>query len=275
MKHKYSSHIDMKILMKKLKQDDIFALASQLSYSLLLSFFPFLIFLMTIMGSSNISSRDMLFFLKSIIPHTAYTMIYTTVVEIFDSKKTNLLSFSLIMTIIVASNGFHAVIRGLNKAYYDYEKRSFFKIRIISIFCTFVLVVLIIFSIILLVLGNILSYKITQYFNFPNFYNLVFIILRYTVTFIAMTFFFAFIYKLTPSRTLSFRSVLPGALFTSIGWIICSMCFAFYVNNFNNYSKTYGSIGAVIVLMVWLFLTSVIILIGGEINGLIAKSPKR
>lgn len=272
MEHKWNNYINIKELIKKLKKDDTFALASQLAYSLLLSFFPFLIFLMTIMGSSNISSSDMLLFLKNIIPETSYTMIYDTIIEVFDTKDTNLLSFSLIFTIIVASNGFHAVIRGLNKAYDDYEKRSFFKIRIISILCTFVLVVIIIFSIILLVLGNILSYKITQYFNLPISYNLVFLILRYTITFIAMTFFFAFIYKLTPSRILSFKDVLLGALFTSIGWVVCSMCFAFYVNNFNNYSKTYGSIGAVIVLMLWLFLTSLIILIGGEINGLIDRS---
>jgi membrane protein len=80
---------------------------------------------------------------------------------------------------------------------------------------------------------------------------------------------FAIIYRLTPTRNLTFKEVLPGASFATVCWVLSSMGFAFYVDNFNNYSRTYGSIGAVIVLMIWLFLSSVILLVGGEINALL------
>jgi membrane protein len=112
-------------LIHKLIKDDIFALASQLAYSLLLSFFPFLIFLFTIAGYSSVRSQDVLISLKNILPYNAYSLIYTTVIEIFDFKKGNLLSFSFIVTIWVASYGFNAVIKALNKAYEEGGVQTF------------------------------------------------------------------------------------------------------------------------------------------------------
>lgn len=258
-------------LINKLKEDDIFSLGSQLAYSLLLSFFPFLIFLMTIIGFSSITSSDVLFNLKTILPRTAYELIHTTIVEIFDTQKSDLLSFSLIITIWVASNGFYAVIKGLNKAYEDDEERPFWKVRLISILCTFVFALMIVFSLFLLVLGNLIGYAITKRFNLPFSFNFLWLFLRYFITFISMILIFAIIYRLTPTRTLTFKEVLPGASFATVGWVLSSMGFAYYVDNFNNYSRTYGSIGAVIVLMIWLFLSSVILLVGGEINALLTK----
>lgn len=258
-------------LINKLKEDDIFALGSQLAYSLLLSLFPFLIFLMTIIGFSSISSSDVLFSLKTILPRTAYELIQTTIVEIFDTQKSDLLSFSLIITIWVASNGFYAVIKGLNKAYEDDEERPFWKIRLISILCTFVFAIMIIFSLFLLVLGNLIEYNITRRFVLSFNFHFFWLFLRYFLTFVSMILIFAIIYRLTPTRNLTFKEVLPGASFATVCWVFSSMGFAFYVDNFNNYSRTYGSIGAVIVLMIWLFLSSVILLVGGEINALLKK----
>ncbi|WP_407647674.1 YihY/virulence factor BrkB family protein [Clostridium brassicae] len=259
---------NLKMLLYKMREDDIFALSSQLAYSLLLSFFPFMIFLMTIIGLSSVSSSDVLLNLRTILPEATYELIYTTVIEVFDTQKKDLLSFSLIITIWVSSNGFYAVIKGLNKAYDDHEERPFWKIRITAILCTFVLIFMIIFSLFLLVLGNLIGYAAIKYLRIPFTFNTIWMILRYSITFVSLIFIFSFIYRVTPSRNLAFKNVLSGSIFAAAGWIISSMCFAFYVDNFNNYSKTYGSIGAVIVLLIWLFLTSVIILVGGEINAL-------
>ncbi|QGU95863.1 YihY family inner membrane protein [Clostridium bovifaecis] len=256
-------------LIHKLIKDDIFALGSQLAYSLLLSFFPFLIFLFTIAGYSSVKSQDVLISLKTLLPSNAYSLIYATVIEIFDFKKGNLLSFSFIVTIWVASNGFNAVIKALNKAYDEEECRPFWKLQFIAILCTFALTFLIILSLFILVLGNIIGYKLGSWLSLPPNFHFVWDFLRYLLTLILMTFIFALLYKLTPCRRLELWEVLPGAVFTTIGWVLASMGFTFYVDNFANYSRLYGSIGAVIVLMIWLFLTSVIILIGGEINSLL------
>ncbi|MCY6484498.1 YihY/virulence factor BrkB family protein [Clostridium aestuarii] len=259
-------------LIYKTKEDDIFALGSQLAYSLLLSFFPFLIFLMTMIGFSSVTSNDVLLSLRRIMPSNAFELIYATVIEIFDSRKSDLLSFSLIITIFIASNGFTAVINALNKAYDMNENRSFWEVYLTAILCTFILAFMIMFSLFLLVLGNLIGITISTTFNLPSTFDFVWDLLRYFITLMSMIFIFAIIYKLTPARKLKFVEVLPGSIFATIGWLIASMCFAFYVDNFNNYSKLYGGIGAVIVLLIWLFLTSVIILIGGEINSLLIES---
>lgn len=258
-------------LMKKLRDDDILALASQLSYSLLLSLFPFLIFLFTLAGYSSIKSDDVLINLKNILPYNVYSLISTTVIEIFDFRKGNLLSLSILITIWIASSGFNAVIKALNKAYDEDECRSFWKLQIVSILSTFVLAFLIIFSLFLLVLGNLLGYKISLWLNFPPNFHYIWDSFRYLLTLLIMIFIFSLLYKITPCRESTFSEALPGSIFTTIGWIVVSLGFAFYVDNFANYSRLYGSIGAVIALMVWLYLTSVIILIGGEINSLLAK----
>lgn len=258
-------------LFYKAKEDDIFALASQLAYSLLLSFFPFLIFLFTIAGYSTVESKDVLISLNSILPYNAYTLIDKTVIEIFDSRKSNLLSFSFITTVWIASSGFNAVIKALNKAYDADECRPFWKVQLISILSVLGLTFLIIFSLFILVLGNLIKYKFASWFTSINSFYFLWDFLKYLVTLFIMVFVFALLYKITPCKRLTLWNALPGAIFTTIGWIIISMAFSFYVDNFANYSRLYGSIGAVIALLVWLFLTSVIILLGGEINSLLSK----
>ncbi|MCY6355129.1 YihY/virulence factor BrkB family protein [Clostridium sp. ZS2-4] len=271
MKGKLNKSVFLRLL-NKLKEDDILALGSQLAYSLLLSFFPFLIFLLTIIGFSSVTSSDVLFSLKSILPKPAYELISTTIIEIFDSQKSDLLSFSLLVTIWISSNGFYAVIKGLNKAYDDDEKRPFWKVRVTSIICTFILVLMIIFSLVLLVLGNAIGMTLSTRLNLPGNFDILWKVLRYVITLVSMVFTFALIYMFTPTRNLVLKNVLPGAVFATIGWVVVSIGFAFYVDNFNNYSRIYGSIGAVIILMIWLFLSSIILLTGGEINGLYLNS---
>jgi len=95
-------------------------------------------------------------------------------------------------------------------------------------------------------------------------------VFRYFIILCVMVLIFAALYRYTPSKRLSWREVFPGSVFATIGWVIVSVGFSFYVNNFGNYSRLYGSIGAVIILLTWLFLTSIIIILGGEVNATLA-----
>jgi len=150
--------INIKGLIKRIIDDEIFALASQLSYSLLLAFFPFLIFLMTLIGFSSINSELVLSELSNILPTSAYELVRNTVVEILETRNTNLLSFGIILTLWTASSGFRSVIKGINKAYDEKEKRSLFKVIGISIISTLGLGFLIIITILLLVFGQMALY---------------------------------------------------------------------------------------------------------------------
>ncbi|MCB2293986.1 YihY/virulence factor BrkB family protein [Clostridium algoriphilum] len=250
--------------------DDITALAAQLTYYLLLSFFPFLLLLLTILGYSDLKNTDVLTYLHQIMPKSAFDLIYTTVIGVSKSRTGNLLSISLIGTIWSGSSGFTAIIKGLNKAYDEEETRPYWKILAISILFMLGLAVAIIASVALVVFGQMIGRTIATYLNLSSNFILNWDIIRYLVSLSGMALTFAALYHFTPCRRLTWKEVLPGATFSTLGWLTSSLGFAYYVNNYNNYSGIYGSIGGVIVLMVWLYITSIIILLGGELNALLA-----
>ncbi|SHK59990.1 membrane protein [Clostridium cavendishii DSM 21758] len=260
-----------KTLYTKILEDDIFALAAQLSYNLILAFFPFLIFLLTLIGFSSLDSNSVLELLKPVIPHSSYYLIKEIVVEVVDVQRSGLLWFSIGLSIWTAASGFSAVINGLNKAYSVKDKRSFIKIRIISIICTFILAILIILTLFLLVFGDLIGQYLLNTFHFDLAIHFIWNVLRIIIIISMMVITFVALYNYTPSKRLGWRKVLPGAITTTIGWIISSYAFAFYVNNFSNYSRLYGSLGAVVVLMTWIFITSLILIVGGEINAVLAN----
>ena len=261
---------DIKSLIFRFQDDDVLAMSSQLAYSMLLAFFPFLMFLLTVVGFSPIKSEDVLAGLKGILPKEAYSLIRKTVVEVVDTKNGHLLSLSLVFTVWSASSGLTAVIKGLNKAYDEEEKRSFIKVQIVAILNTIALVFMILAAFIFLVFGNVLGKFIASHLAQLNGFWKMWDALRYFGVILNMILIFTVIYHFIPSRRLHWKEVLPGAIFTTIGWIVVSIGFAFYIDNFGNYSLIYGSLGAVFTLMTWLFISSIIILLGGELNATLA-----
>ncbi|BCZ49147.1 hypothetical protein psyc5s11_52140 [Clostridium gelidum] len=264
---KLRNKIDLLIhLIAKIEKDDVFALASQLAYYLVLSFFPFMLFLMTLVGFSNLSSSDILEGLSVVLPKTILELTQSTVKEVSDNQYTGLLGLSILLMIWTASSAFKAIIKSVNKAYNFKENRSFIKISIISMLGILALALTIILSLAMLVFGNVIGEYIK---NSNQLYKMILIIwniFRYAFIFIIMIFIFASIYKLAPAKKLKWKEVIPGSIFSTIGWILVSFGFSFYIDNFNNYSRFYGSLGAVFILMTWLFLISIIIILGVEIN---------
>lgn len=258
----------IKNLIFRFFDDDILALSSQLAYGFIFAFFPFMIFLMTLIGYSPISSGNVLDGLDRLLPDEALYLIKTTVIEVVDSRKSNLMSFSLIFTIWSVSSGFDAVIKGINKAYDEKENRSYFKLKLISILFTFELTIMILILIFLLVFGQIIGNSIASKYGFSYQFKVIWNFARYAIIISTTIFIFASLYHYTPSKRLAWSDVMPGSFFATIGLIAVSIGFAYYVNTFTNYSLLYGSIGAVIVFLTWLFLMSIIILLGGEINAI-------
>ncbi|QAA35014.1 YihY/virulence factor BrkB family protein [Clostridium manihotivorum] len=260
-----------KILIKKVIEDDIFALASQLAYNLILSFFPFLMFIMTIVGMSNLSSEQVLSSLSLILPVSAFELIKSTVVEVVEVQQKNLLWISLLLALWTSSSGFSGVIKGLNKAYEVKESRSYIKVTSIAIMCTIVFALMIVITLFLMVFGDLIGHFLMARFPFDEAIKFVWDMVRFIVMISIMILVFAALYHFTPNRKLGWSEVLPGAVVSTIGWLAVSYIFSYYVNNFSNYSRFYGSLGAVFILMTWLFLTSLILLLGGEINAVLAE----
>ncbi|MBU3126842.1 YihY/virulence factor BrkB family protein [Clostridium tagluense] len=261
---------NLKKLVSRVIDDDITALAAQVTYYLLLSFFPFLLLLLSMLGYSDLKSNDVLVYLSQIMPKSTFDLIYTTVIDVFEKTSGNLVSLSIIGLIWTGSSGFRAIIKGLNKAYDEKETRSYLKTLIISILFMVGLEVVIIAAVALVVFGQMIGGTIVTKFHVSSKFILNWDIIRYLVTLSGMVFIFAALYHFTPCRRLTWKEVIPGATFSTLGWLLSSLGFAYYVNNFNNYSSVYGGIGGVIVLMLWLYITSIIILLGGEVNALLA-----
>ena len=253
-------------LIAKIEKDDIFALASQLSYYLMLSFFPFMLFLMTLVGFSDLSSGEILDGLSLILPKRILELTQSTIKEVSDNQYTGLLGLSIVLMMWTASSAFKAIIKSVNKAYNIKENRSFIKVSIISMLGILALALIIILALAMLVFGNVIGEYIK---NIDGLHKIIFIlwnIFRYGFIFIIMILIFAVIYKFVPAKGLTWKEVIPGSMFSTIGWIVVSFAFSFYIDNFNNYSRFYGSLGAVFILMTWLFLISIIIILGVEIN---------
>ncbi len=258
-------------LIVKIKRDDVFALASQLAYYLILSFFPFMLFLMTLIGFSSLNSGPILEELSLMLPKSILELTQSTIKEVFDNQYGGLLGISILLMVWTASSAFKAVIKSLNKAYNFKENRSFIKLSIISMIGIFALATTIMLALILLVFGNVIDMYIESSYPFYKIISILWDIFRYFIIIIIMIFIFIGIYRFAPAQKLLWKDVIPGSIFSTIGWILLSFSFSFYIDNFNNYARFYGSLGAVFILMTWLFLISVIFILGVEINCTISE----
>lgn len=262
------------MFIKKIGDDDIFALGAQLAYYMVLSFIPFLMFLMTLVGFSHLNSDAVLNLLSNVMPTEAFNLIQSTVIEIVDREQTGLLWISIALAIWVSSSGFKAVIKGLNKAYGVKENRSYIKLKLISMVYTILLALIVIATLFLFVFGDVIGDFFMKVLEHPEFIYYIWNMLRYVVVILIMILFFMFLYNATPCVRLGWLEVIPGAVITTLGWISISYIFAYYVNNFSNYSRLYGSLGAVFMFMTWMFITSMILILGGEINAVLAEKNR-
>ena len=259
----------------RIKEDEITAIGGQLTYFLILSIFPFLIFFLNILSYTSIAEEEILNNLLILLPTQTQIMLKSIVKEIVKSRSETLLSLGFILTLWTGSLGITAIIRAINKAYNVKKKRPFWRLKGIAIIFTIFLAILLIIVLAMLVFGEIIGNKIFAYFGATNIFYHIWELLRIIIPFTSMIIIFALLYKFSPTPeeglNIKFSQTLPGAVFAAIGWIVTSMIFSFYVNNFGNYSKTYGSLGGIIILLIWLYIASIMIVLGGEINGAYAS----
>lgn len=249
----------------RFEDDEVTALGAQMTYYVILAFFPFLIFLLTLVGLTPLSQEEVWSNLSLVLPDSSYILVSDIIRQILSERNDAFLSFGMVATLWAASNGVSAIIKGLNKAYDEPETRPWWKHKGLSVIFTIGIALLMLMTFGLLVFGRVLGVQLFSLLHGPDFER-VWGVIKFSIPLASMLFLFMLLYRITPNRRLSFRSVLPGSVFSTLGWIAISLLFSFYVNNFGNFSRSYGSIGGIIVLLVWLYLSSIIILIGGEIN---------
>ena len=267
-KIKRESIIDTLVyLIVKVKNDDIFASGAQLAYYLILSFFPFLIFLMTLIGFSNLSSSE-------VLPLNVVDLTKNTIIEVVDFQHTGILGVSIIITLWTASTGFRGVIKGVNRAYDIEENRSFITRCIIAMLGVIALALTVISTLLMSVFGEIIGRYLNEALPFEHIVAFLWNALRHFVIIVILIVVFAIIYKIAPAKKVRFRDVLTGAITSTLGWLIASAGFSYYVNNFSNYSRIYGSLGTVFILMTWLYITSMVFIFGVELNSVLEEEKK-
>lgn len=269
VKRKRSFFSFMIYFIVKIKEDDVFALGAQLAYYLVLAFFPLLIFIMTLIGFSSLDSMQVIEGLNAILPSNVVDLTSSIIIEVVEHQSGSILGVSAVLTVWSASSAFRAVIKGVNKAYNIKENRSFVNRAIMAIICTFALGFIVMLTLGLLVFGQVIGDLLIKYVPYENILNKLWGATRYCIVIVIMIMIFAAIYRYTPSKRTEWREALPGAIVTTLGWITVSLIFSFYINNFANYSRIYGSLGAVFVLMTWLYISSIIIILGGEVNSVL------
>ncbi|TYP70235.1 YihY/virulence factor BrkB family protein [Paenibacillus methanolicus] len=253
----------------RFQDDEVPAMGAQLTYYLILSFFPFLIFIIAVLSFADLTVRDVIDGIRLVLPETSTSTISEAFEEIQQSRSGSLLSFGLLITLWSASNGVSAVIKALNKAYDVEETRPFWKVKGISLLFTVILALVIVSSMVMLIFGRVIGDNLYKWTQLPGSFDVIWGIAQFVLPIAIMAVVFALMYMFVPNLHLKFKEVLPGAIFTTVGWIVTSLAFSFYVNHFGSYSKTYGSIGGIIVLLTWLYLSSIVLVIGGEINAVL------
>ncbi|MCI5727370.1 MAG: YihY/virulence factor BrkB family protein [Clostridium sp.] len=259
-------------LIVKVNKDDVTLLAAQVAYYLVLSFFPFLFSLSAIIGLMNLDYDLIMNWLNNVLPSNVVEFIRAIIIEINDSQNSSILIMSLATGLWISSRAADSIIIGVNKAYGLTDKRNYIKRKFIACLSTLGLVLSIVLSLIVLVFGKTIETFLISKIPFPELFILIWSFLRYGIIIFILIFIFASIYKFVSSEKLKWKEVFPGAVISVIGWILASWIFALYIENFNNYSKFYGSIAAIFILMVWLYLTALILLFGAEVNSVLKRN---
>lgn len=245
--------------------------AAALSFYFLLALFPLLLFLISLLGyfaeTGTELRAQLLGYLSRVVPRSASTLIYTTVDEITQNTSGGKLSFGLLTALWVASSGMGAIGDALNAAYGVRESRPWWRVRASAIGLTVALAVLIISALIIVLYGGEIGEAVANYFNQGTRFTVLWSVAQVPLMLAFVLFAFALIYYFAPNLyDQKWYWITPGSLGGIALWLLVSFLFRVYLRYFDSYSVTYGSLGAVIILMLWFYLTGVAILIGGKIN---------
>ncbi len=269
----------IKRTVQQIYRDDIAGLAAQLAFYLTLGLFPFLLVIFSLMGtfSSDSFAEDLLAYFIQVLPIQVYNLIDAYVADILRGRNpaAGLLSFSIIGTLWVISNAFAAITHALNKAYDVEETRPFWKVRGTALLMALALSGIFFVALVLLIAGPNIGESIAAYFGFGALFSVVWSVAQWLVALSIMILTFAMLYYYAPDVDQPFIWITPGGFIAVILWILASIGFRLYVNSdFVSYNQTYGSIGAAILLLLYLYIVSLSLLIGAELNAVLAKTKE-
>ncbi|EIT83954.1 Ribonuclease BN [Fictibacillus macauensis ZFHKF-1] len=242
----------------------VYDLSAQMAYYFLLSIFPFLLVIYTLLAYVPVRHHPILELAKPYAPAATYHLIDKTLHYTVSTQRGNILSFSLIIMLWLSSMGFQSFKRIVNDAYYIKKRENMLKRIFEGLLLTIGFMVAIALSIFLPVVQRIMHRYFNEIFANQSFHSL-WIAVQWGMGSLFLLFFFTMVYYFTPNVSVRLRQVMPGALFSMIGWQAVSLGFAAYVK-LNNYAALYGQLGGIVVLMIWFYMSAMVLIIGALLN---------
>jgi len=250
---------------------------SAISYNFFLAVFPFLIFLFTIIPFIPIENFQvsLMVLIHDFLPRSAFETIKETVEDIVTRPNGGLLSVGFILTLYFATNGINSLMEAFNNTFHTLETRGWIRQRLISALLVFILSILLIIAIGLMTFGTtLLTFILPAWILKSTIYLLFIQFLQWLVIIAALFFAISFIYYLAPAKRRHFRFISPGGSLATLLIIITTLGFNFYVDNFSKYNILYGSIGTLMIVLLWIYFNSFSLLIGFELNASIYNAGK-
>ncbi len=262
---------------QEIARESLLNKASSLAYSFMLAIFPGIIFLFTLIPYIPIADfqEQLLDFMKLILPDSAYQTIESTLLDIVNNQNSGLLSIGFVMAMIFATNGIHSLMVAFNKSSLVVESRSFLKQRLIALGLSIMIILALTVGMGIVTAAGFIISHIRQNLEINNqFWASLIGLTRWLILMGIYFFTLSILYKFGPAQSKKWSFFSPGATLATILAALTFWGFAAYINNFNTYNKLYGSIGTLIVIMIWLYLNSLILLIGFELNASIQLSKQ-
>ena len=260
-------------IIKAVVDNDLFGMAAEMGFMLVIGFFPFMLFLTAVFGwlGKHTFMNPLMDFFCKVIPGDVLNLLQIVMNDIwFFSKGGLIAALGFTITVILSTNALAIVAKGLNRAYKLEDTRSWMYNRLLALIMVFVNALILFLSIDLIVFGKVIIKFLTTYIGLNVHVGDIILFYRWPVAFIAL-FIMAYLqYYILPDlqcpEIMRRRSALPGAFFFTISWLIGSWAFSLYINNLHTYNFVYGTIAGFAILMIWLYYTSILILVGGQIN---------